>query len=62
MLLSFVKILVFGIVLPSDDFFYIYIYCKKLNAEFNKLIQAVGHRARFFPKMMLNTPTFCQQF
>jgi len=33
-----------------------------LNAEFNKLIQAVGHRARFFPKMMLNTPTFCQQF
>jgi len=26
--------------------FYIYIYCRKFNAEFNKLIKKVGHRAR----------------
>jgi len=31
-----------------DRFFYIYIYCRKINAEFNKLIKTVGHRARFF--------------
>ena len=35
----------------------IYIDCRKLNAEFNKLIKTVGHRAGFFEKMMLNTPT-----
>ena len=36
----------------------IYIDCRKLNAEFNKVIKAVGHRARFFEKKMrLNTST-----
>ena len=30
-----------------DCFFYIYIYCRKFDAEFNKLIKALGHRARF---------------
>jgi len=24
------------------DFFYIYVYCRKFNAEFNKLIKTVG--------------------
>ena len=31
-------------------FFYIYIYCRKCNAEFNKLIQTVGHCVRYFEK------------
>ena len=31
-------------------YFYIYIYCRKGKAEFNELIQTVGHRARFFEK------------
>ena len=44
-------------------FFYIYIYCRKCNAEFNKLIKTVGHRAvDFFRKMMLNTPSFANNF
>jgi len=44
------------------DFFNVYIYCRKFNAEFNKLIQTVGHRARFFSKNELNTPTFANIF
>ena len=42
-----------------DIFFYIYIYYREFNVEFNNLIKTVGHRARlfFFRKMMLNTPT-----
>jgi len=28
-------------------YFFIYIYCKKFNAEFNKLIKTVGHHALF---------------
>jgi len=31
----------------STDFFYIYIYYRKFNAEFNKLIKTEGHLARF---------------
>jgi len=34
----------------------------KCNAEFNKLIKTVGHHASFFRKMMLNTPTFANNF
>jgi len=34
----------------------------KFNAEFNKLIKTVGHRALFFRKMILNTPTFVNMF
>jgi len=49
---------IFGRFLFSIDFFYIYIYCRKFNAEFNKLIKTVGHRR----KMMLNTPTFVNNF
>ena len=33
-----------------SHFFYIYLYCRKCNAEFNKLIKAVAHRANFFSK------------
>jgi len=33
------------------DFCYIYIYYRKFNAEFNKLIKPVGHRACFFRKV-----------
>jgi len=39
---------VFSSFFTFDDFFYI--YCWKFNPEFNKLIQTVGHRARFFEK------------
>ena len=31
-------------------FFYIYIRCREFNAEFNKLIKLICHRARFFVK------------
>ena len=33
-------------------------HCRKFNAEFNhfQLIKTVGHGARLFWKMMLNTP------
>ena len=41
---------VFGSFLCSIDFYYIYIYCKKLNAEFHKLIKTVGHHHGFFEK------------
>ena len=40
---------------------YMYIYCRKFNAEFNKLIKT-GYRACFFEKMILNTPTFANNF
>jgi len=54
---------VFGSFLFLIDFFYIYLYCRKFNAEFNKLIKTVGHRVRFFfRKMMLNTPTVVNIF
>ena len=43
---SFIIKDVFGSFSFSIDFFYIYIYCKKVNAEFNKLIKTVGHRTR----------------
>ena len=33
--------------LYSIDFCYVYIYCRKFNAEFNKLIKTEGHRACF---------------
>ena len=46
----------------SIDFFYIYIYCRKFNAEFNKLIKTVGHRDRFFPKNDGEHTHLCQQF
>ena len=36
-------------------------YCRKFNAEFNKLIRTVRHRARFFQKMILNTSTIAQK-
>ena len=39
-----------------DCFFYIYIYCRKFDAEFNKLIKALGHRARFFEKWCWTHP------
>ena len=38
----------------SIDFLYIYIRCRKFNAEFNKLIKTTGHSAHFF------TPTFAK--
>ena len=41
---------VFSSFLFLIDFFYIYIYCSKFNAEFNKLIQTVGYHARLFEK------------
>ena len=41
---------VFQFVLFSIDFFYIYVYCRKFNAELNKLIKTKGHRACFFGK------------
>jgi len=34
------------VFLFSIDLFYVYIYCRKCNAEFNKL-QTVGHRVVF---------------
>ena len=30
--------------------FYVYIRCRKFDAEFNRLIQTIGHRARFSRK------------
>ena len=39
-----------------DRFFFIYIYCRKWNAEFNKLTQTVAHRANYFSKNDTNTP------
>jgi len=42
---------VFGSFLFSIDFVCIYIYCRKFNAEFNKLIKTVGQRARFYEKL-----------
>jgi len=33
-----------------DRFFYIYIFYRKFNAEHNKLMKTVGHRARLFEK------------
>ena len=41
---------VFSIFLFSIEFLFIYIRCRKFNAEFNYLITTTGHRARFFPK------------
>ena len=32
------------------DCVYIYIYCRKCNAEYNKLIKIIGHCARVFEK------------
>ena len=46
----------------SIDFFYIYIYCRKFNAEFNNLIKTVGHRDRFFQKNDVEHTHLCQQF
>jgi len=43
-------------------YFYLNFYCRKFNAEFNMLIKAVGHCACFFKKMILNTPTFTNNF
>ena len=49
-----------------DSFFYfrqiiLYLHTyRKLNAD-NKLIKTVGHRARFFRKMMLKHTRLCQQ-
>jgi len=45
-----------------DRFFYIYIYCRKINAEFNKLIKTVGHRARFFSKNDVEQPPYLDIF
>ena len=45
-----------GIKIKKLDL-YIYIYCRKFSAKFNKLIKTVGHRARCFEFVMLNTPT-----
>jgi len=39
-------------------FFHIHIYCRKFDAELNKLIKTEGQHARFFRKMILNTTTF----
>jgi len=45
-----------------DIFIFSYIYCRKFNAEYNKLIKPRGRHARFFLKMILNTPTFANNF
>jgi len=52
---------VFGSFLLSIDFFYIYIYYRKVNVEFNKLIITVRHRARFWKNDVEHTH-LCQQF
>ena len=41
---------VLGCFLFLIDFFCIYIRCRKLYAEFNKLIKTIGHCACFFDK------------
>ena len=41
---------IFYSFLFSIDFLFIYVYCRKFNAEFNKLIKTVGHCACFFEK------------
>jgi len=62
---------VFGIFLFSIKKFYIYIYCRKFNTEFNKLIKtaghcarfSAGHCARFYPlKNDVEHTHLCQQF
>ena len=47
---------VFGSFLFSIEFFYIYIYCRKFNAEFNKLIKSVGQCASCFEKWCWTHP------
>ena len=42
---TFLSLKTFSVV-----FLNIYVYSRKLNAEFNKLIKSVGHCARFFEK------------
>ena len=45
----------------SKVFFYIYIRCRKLNADFNKLIKITGHCARgFFSKNCVEHKNLCQ--
>ena len=46
----------FGSFLFSIFFFYIYIYWRKFNAEFNKFIKTVGHYTRFFQKWCWTHP------
>ena len=50
---------VFASCFFSIDFFYMYIHNRKFNAEFNKLIKTVGHRACFFKKW--SWTHLCQQ-
>jgi len=49
---SFKTISIKSIDLCFIEFFYIYIYGKKFNADFIKLIKTVGHHARFFWKIV----------
>ena len=39
-----------AVLLFSKDVFYIYIYCRTFNTEFNKLIKIVGHLLVFIEK------------
>jgi len=60
MLFFLPKLKMISSFLFSIDFFYIYKYYRKFNAEFNTLIQTVGHYARFFEKWCWTH--LCQQF
>jgi len=55
---------IFGSCLCLIDLFYIYIYCRKFSAEFNKLTKTVGHHAHFFffSKKDVEYANLCQQF
>ena len=39
-----------------------FLYFRKFNAEFNKLIKTVDHVLVLFRKIILNTPTFANNF
>ena len=52
-------LMTFWTVIFIFDKICIYLYWRKCNAESNKLIKTVGHRARFF---LFNTPTFANHF
>ena len=46
-------------LIKTFSIYFIYVYCRKFNAELNKLIKTVGHRACFFEKWCWTHP---QQF
>ena len=49
-------------LLLFDTFFYVYIYCKTINAEFNKLKNSRSTCSFFSNNDVEHTPTFANNF